>query len=81
MKTLIGPKTGSRYVVPALSAVTDACESGDSIGWCIRCGAEAYGIEPDAAKYACDDCGKAAVYGAENLMLMGLFHADGADSE
>ena len=38
-------------------------------GLCVYCGAEAYGIEPDAEKYRCDECGKRGVYGAQELLL------------
>jgi hypothetical protein len=42
----------------------------DNPGFCIRCGAEHDGCEPDARKYPCEDCGANAVYGAEELLLM-----------
>ena len=38
-------------------------------GICIECGYEQEGCEPDARKYTCEDCGEAAVYGAEELMM------------
>ena len=41
-------------------------------GFCTACGAEAYGVEPDAREYKCEDCGEPKVYGAEELVLMGL---------
>jgi hypothetical protein len=44
----------------------------DMAGFCIACGAEKDGCEPDARRYACDDCGLPAVYGAETVALMGL---------
>jgi hypothetical protein len=40
-------------------------------GFCLECGFEQGGCEPDARKYTCEDCGAAAVYGAEELVLMG----------
>lgn len=42
----------------------------DNPGFCIRCGEEAEGVEPDATAYECDACGERGVYGAEELMLM-----------
>jgi len=36
-------------------------------GFCIACGADAYGVEPDARRYVCEACGEKAVYGAEEL--------------
>ena len=44
----------------------------DSGGYCVECKEEAYGVEPDARKYTCDSCGASAVYGAEELLLMGV---------
>lgn len=53
-----------------LEQLEDAIE--DQGGFCTACGAEAYGIEPDARQYDCEACGAAAVYGAEELVIMGL---------
>lgn len=41
-------------------------------GFCVECGEEAYGVEPDARKYPCEACGEKEVYGAEELVVMGL---------
>lgn len=40
-------------------------------GYCIVCGEEAEGVEPDARRYECEFCGEGGVYGAEELMLAG----------
>lgn len=40
-------------------------------GRCIECGAVAHGCEPDAHEYKCNNCGEKAVYGLEQLLLMG----------
>jgi len=53
-----------------LDRVIQAVESDEYIGFCVACGAEAYGVEPDARKYECEACGKPKVYGAEELLLM-----------
>jgi hypothetical protein len=42
----------------------------ENVGFCIACGEEADGCEPDARKLTCEFCGKPAVYGAEELLLM-----------
>ena len=42
----------------------------DSPGFCVACGLEHEGIEPDAGKYKCESCGERAVYGAEELLIM-----------
>ena len=46
-----------------------AAQSDEYIGFCVACGAEAYGVEPDARGYTCEECGARAVYGAEELMF------------
>jgi hypothetical protein len=56
-----------------LDRVTEAVErahsSLDNPGFCICCGAEAEGIEPDARKYECESCGEPGVYGAEEMLF------------
>ena len=49
-------------IISAIAA--DAC-----IGFCVRCGAENYGVEPDACEYPCQECGQRKVYGAEDLLI------------
>ena len=49
--------------------IVGAIQADDSLGFCVACGAEAYGVEPDARKYECDECGARAVYGAEELLF------------
>ena len=44
-----------------------------STGYCIACGEPAsHGVEPDAREYTCGACKQNKVYGAEELVLMGL---------
>lgn len=52
------------------SECEDAIADG-SMGLCIACGAEAYGVEPDARKYECESCSEPKVYGLEELVMMG----------
>ena len=40
-------------------------------GWCLACGSEVFGIEPDARRYKCEECGAEEVYGAEELLIRG----------
>lgn len=40
-------------------------------GLCVACGAEAFGVEPDACNYPCGECNENQVYGVEELLLMG----------
>ncbi len=56
--------------------VIDACERRetnlDNPGFCVDCGEDAEGCEPDARGYLCEGCGADKVYGAEEL----LFHLE-----
>jgi hypothetical protein len=56
-----------------LDVVVEAVErcrtSLDDVGFCICCGVEAQGVEPDARKYECDSCGFPGVFGAEELLI------------
>lgn len=53
-----------------LDMICDACEADDSTGFCMNCGNEQSGCEPDARKYECDACGAHQVYGAQELVIM-----------
>lgn len=46
-------------------------------GFCLACGSEASCVEPDAERYECESCGKNAVYGAEQLLILGAFTEGG----
>jgi hypothetical protein len=41
----------------------------DSPGFCLSCGLEQEGHEPDARRHECESCGAHNVYGAEELVL------------
>ena len=43
-------------------------------GFCIACGHEQHGCEPDARKYECEACEENHVYGAQEIVLMGLVY-------
>ena len=43
----------------------------DYQGLCIVCGEEHYGVEPDAERYGCTSCKEHAVFGIEQLLLIG----------
>ena len=58
-----------------IEQVMTAVESGEYIGICTACGFEQEGVEPDARRYECEDCGEPKVYGAEELLLMGGFYS------
>ena len=52
-----------------MAAVTAGRTRLDDPGFCICCGADALGVEPDVRQYECEICGEAGVYGAEELLL------------
>ena len=58
----------------SLEKIMDACErrnnSLDNPGFCVKCGHESDGCEPDARGYECEYCGEKSVYGAEELLMM-----------
>lgn len=41
----------------------------DNPGFCLICGCEAEGIEPDACNYGCDSCGAEQVFGAQEILM------------
>lgn len=53
--------------------VADAVEryndSLDNPGFCVACGVDVDGVEPDAREYECECCGAKTVYGAEELLF------------
>jgi len=61
--------TMSQKLAVTLDQVLDAIKSGEYVGFCIVCGAESYGVEPDARKCPCEVCEHNTVYGAEELLF------------
>lgn len=60
-------------VKPQIDELMEAVEADDNLGFCLSCGEEAFGVEPDARRYKCECCGKYSVYGAEELLVAGLY--------
>jgi hypothetical protein len=59
--------------VVTIEQVMEAIESGEYAGFCIACGEQADGVEPDARNYVCESCGERKVFGAEELLItMGI---------
>ena len=54
--------------------IMEACQrqmvSLDDPGFCISCGEEQGGCEPDAEHYECGNCGARRVYGAAWLLIL-----------
>ena len=69
------PRIGGVTLHPSLTPerIAEAAErqifGTDNPGFCVACGAEAEGCEPDAQAYPCEGCGRRAVYGAEELLF------------
>lgn len=59
--------------LPSLDDVMKAVEDDDYRGFCRECGTDAYGVEPDARNYECEDCGMREVFGAEEILIMGCY--------
>lgn len=50
--------------------IFEAAESDENVGFCLECGEERSGVEPDAENYPCDCCGCFQVAGAAQIILM-----------
>lgn len=49
--------------------VAEAVEAGNT-GFCLICGDEADGVEPDAENHTCESCGAEQVFGAETILIV-----------
>lgn len=74
METKVAGKTkgGSEFFRFLMTEVEFHGLDNDNEGLCVFCGESAFGVEPDARKYTCEGCEKNGVYGAQELLLMGL---------
>lgn len=48
----------------------------DNPGFCIFCGAASHDCEPDMEKAKCESCGHNTRYGAEQLVIMNMYHKE-----
>jgi len=55
-----------------LTELQAASEEGNQ-GFCLQCGIQVSGVEPDTRKYTCENCDGPFVYGAEEIILMGCY--------
>jgi len=53
----------------SLQRIMNAVEQDDCIGFCVACGAEQGGCEPDARNDECENCGHHSVFDAEELLI------------
>jgi hypothetical protein len=71
MRDTLRFKSGAVLETDVLLAAVEESQVGMSdIGFCLACGEESYGVEPDARRYECESCGERKVYGAEEILLM-----------
>ena len=68
-----GEPKGSPTIDPErlIEAVQEQMFGDSNTGFCIACGEERDGCEPDARNYPCESCGEHKVYGASELLMMG----------
>lgn len=52
------------------AAVEESMFGTENPGFCLACGADAEGCEPDAEQYECAECGRMQVYGAGLVLMM-----------
>jgi hypothetical protein len=75
VKTYVA-KCGKPQLKQALSTLLRAAQDDDNTGFCLACGSEQTGVEPDARRVPCEVCGEPKVYGAEELLLRKLYYDD-----
>ena len=63
-------RSGAKQWKPSVEYAMVLSESNE--GFCLACGKTQSGVEPDARRYTCEACEAPKVYGAEQLVLMGL---------
>ena len=66
-------RSGKVQFKPAQGLLVDLIESGEPQGFCLACAEVVDGIEPDAGQECCPHCGEPKAYGAEELLLNGLY--------
>ena len=63
-------KTRTKETVwPEMGEVLQALGEDEQVGWCLSCGEERYGTEPDATNYPCESCGLHRVQGVEIVLM------------
>lgn len=68
-RTLPATLPDSLTIDDVINAVERRMTCLDDPGFCLTCGNEADGCEPDARRYACQACGEKMVYGAEEVLI------------
>ena len=68
-------KSGLMQFKPSIRELEEALHGDNNTGFCLACGESQEGVEPDMSRGKCEACGALKVYGAEALMILGLYHA------
>ena len=71
-KTPYTNRKGEKQFKPVLSLRSFEQHVEDNTGFCLACGAEIEGLEPDARKCTCPECHAPKAFGLEELLLMNL---------
>jgi len=71
-------RCGAVQIKPSHGALLQAAQAQNNTGFCLACGEEMANIEPDARRAECESCGALKVYGAEDLLVRGLYHTGAA---
>jgi Zn finger protein HypA/HybF involved in hydrogenase expression len=74
-------RNGALQYKPAQGLLIDLIESGEPQGFCLACAEVIDEIEPDARATDCPNCAAAKVYGAEELLLMGLYFDEDREAD
>lgn len=64
-------KSGATQYKQSFATLERAANAGN-VGFCLACGKKVAGCEPDMRKGECPHCAALKVYGAEEMVLMGL---------
>lgn len=56
-----------------MAAIEESHSGLSNPGFCLECGEQQEGCEPDARGYECECCGARKVYGAEEILMMGAY--------
>lgn len=54
----------------SLEQIQEAMEQ--YVGYCISCGSDRENCEPDTRQCKCEECGEFTVFGADEILFMGL---------
>lgn len=74
-------KNGRIQHKPSMGWLTSVVEGDNDLGFCLNCAEEISGVEPDAERDSCPSCYEHKVYGAEQLLLIGLCYDEDYEAD